>query len=141
MISLRTRQTTVKADTNSCENCAETSRSQQWGPDLPFFGGKQAMQTRWMLAQLLIKAGDGNTYPGPTTLHQRVLICDICYKHILVRKPSTQIIQSHISHRHNTTPPTRPLSNSPTLSPHTPHTPRNPNTDTRPTFPLFSQDW
>ena len=28
----------VTADTSCCANCVEPSRSQQWGPDLPFFG-------------------------------------------------------------------------------------------------------
>ena len=32
------------------------------------------------LALLLIKAGDVETIPGPTTSHKRFLICDICYK-------------------------------------------------------------
>ena len=38
----------VTADTNCCANCVETSRPQQWVPDLP----------------LLIKAGDVATNPG-----------------------------------------------------------------------------
>ena len=32
-----------------CANCVETSRLQQWGPYLPFYLGKQAMRTFWMV--------------------------------------------------------------------------------------------
>ena len=86
------------------------------------------------LALPLTKAGDVETNPGPTTLNKQVWICDICHKQIHVRKqisircnriehwvhlrcadirqaqyryldlPSTQRIQTHTSHRHNTTP-------------------------------------
>ena len=38
------------------------------------------------LALLLIKAGDGETNPDPTTTHKQVLICDICHKKIHGRK-------------------------------------------------------
>ena len=37
------------AITNCCANCVETSRPQQWGPDLPFLG-KSAMRTRRMFS-------------------------------------------------------------------------------------------
>ena len=56
----------VTAVTNCCANCVEASRPQQWGPDLPVFFGKLAMQTQWMANALLIKAGDVETNPGPT---------------------------------------------------------------------------
>ena len=35
---------------------------------------------------MLTKAGDVETNPGPTTLHKKVWICDICHKQIHVRK-------------------------------------------------------
>ena len=38
------------------------------------------------LALLLTKAGDVETYPGPTTSNKRVWICDISHKQIHVRK-------------------------------------------------------
>ena len=38
------------------------------------------------LALLLIKAGDVETNPGPTSTHKQVWICDICYKQIHDRK-------------------------------------------------------
>ena len=43
---------------------------------------------------LLTKAGDVETNPGPTTLNQRVWICDICHKRIHVRKQIS--IRCHI---------------------------------------------
>ena len=87
------------------------------------------------LALLLTKTGDVETNPGPTTLNKQVWICDICHKQIHVRKqiskgatvlntgctsdvqvsakhntqipglPSTQRIQTHTPHKHNSTPP------------------------------------
>ena len=91
--------------------------------------------TGW-LALLLTKEGDVETNPGPTTLNKKVWICDICHKQIHVRKqisircnriehwvhlPSTQRIQTHTSHRHNTTPPLPTLvqTHSPPTPPHT----------------------
>ena len=41
--------------------------------------------TGW-LALLLIKAGDVETNPGPTTTHKQVWICDICHKQVHGRK-------------------------------------------------------
>ena len=58
----------VTALTNCCANCVETSRPQQWGPDLPCFG-QAAMRTRWMAGTALIKANDVETNQGPTTTH------------------------------------------------------------------------
>ena len=49
------------------------SHPQQLGPDLSFLG-KPAMRTRWMAALFLIKAGDVETNPGPTTTHKDVWI-------------------------------------------------------------------
>ena len=111
------------------------------------------------LALLLTKMGDVETNPGQTTSNKRVCICDICYKQIHVRKqisimcnrypprtihryldlPSTQRIQTHNSHRHNTTPLDPGPNPLPTLHLHHPHH-RNQNIDTRPTLPLFPQD-
>ena len=39
------------------------------------------------LALLLIKAGDVETNPGPTTTQKQVWICDICHQQIHGRKP------------------------------------------------------
>ena len=49
------------------------------------------------LALLLIRAGDVETNPGPTTSHKRVWICDICYKQIHVRK-QIPIMWNRIEH-------------------------------------------
>ena len=68
---------TVTAVTNCRANCIDTSRSQQWEPDLLFLG-KPAM--------LLIKTGDVETNPGPSTTHKQVWIYDICHKQIHGRK-------------------------------------------------------
>ena len=38
----------VTANTNCCANCVETSRPQQWVPDLQFWGNP-AIQTRCMV--------------------------------------------------------------------------------------------
>ena len=73
----------VTADSRCCANCVEPSRTQQWGPDLPFFW---ACEPAGCLALLLTKAGDVETNPGPTTLNKQVWICDICHKQIHVRK-------------------------------------------------------
>ena len=129
---------TVTADTNCCANCVETFRPRIGGPSYRFYG--RSGHAGW-LALLLIKAADVETNPGPTTSHKRVWICDICYTQIHVRKqisircnrfehwlhlryppstihryldlPSTQRIQTHISHRHNTTPPLQTLVQAP----------------------------
>ena len=48
----------VTAVTGCCANCVETSRPQQWMPDLPFFlGGKPSMRTRWMAGAAPHKSG------------------------------------------------------------------------------------
>ena len=39
-----------------------------------------------LLAMLLIKAGDVETNPGPTTTRKQIWICDICHRKIQVRK-------------------------------------------------------
>ena len=55
------------------------------GPIYRFLASHPCRTAGW-LALLLIKAGDVETNPGPTTLNKRVWICDICYKQIHVRK-------------------------------------------------------
>ena len=72
---------TVTAVTDCCANCVETSRPQQWGPDLSFFGQAGEADTL-----LLIKAGDVETNPSPATRNKQVWICDICHKQIHGRK-------------------------------------------------------
>ena len=137
-----------------CANCVESPRPQQWGPDLPFFGACRPCGPTGWLALLLTKAGDVETNPGPTILNKKVWICDICHKQIHVRKQisircnriehwvhlhiytSTQRIQTHTSHRHNTTPPLpTPVQAPYPLSTYTTHT------DTCPTLPLSPEDW
>ena len=67
----------VKAVLASCgANCVETSR---------FLGASRPCRPTGWLALLLIKAGDVETNPGPTT-HKQVWICDICHKRIHGRK-------------------------------------------------------
>ena len=108
------------------------SRPQQWGPDYRFWASRPYGPAGW-LAMLPIKAGDVETNPGPTTTHKQVWICDICHRQIQVRKqisircnriehwvhlrstiyryldlPSTEIIQTHNTHRHNPPHPPRP---------------------------------
>ena len=63
-----------------CANCVDPSRAQQWGPDYRFGASRPCGPTGW-LAMLLIKAGDVETNPGPTTTR----ICDICHRQIQVR--------------------------------------------------------
>ena len=62
----------VTAVSNCCANCDETSRPQQSWSDLPFL----CKPARW-LALILIKAGDVETNPGPTTTHKQIWIWDI----------------------------------------------------------------
>ena len=60
----------VTADTNCRANCVETSRPQQWVPDLPvFFEASHADPLDgWRCSP--IKADDVETNPGPTTSHK-----------------------------------------------------------------------
>ena len=56
--------------------------------------------------------------------------------------PSTHKIQTHNSHRYNTTPPLQTMGPSPLPTPHLHHPyHRNQIIDTRPTLPLFPHDW
>ena len=91
-----------------------------------------------LVALLLTKLGDVETNPGTITLNKQVWICDICHKQIHVRQqisircnriehwvhfrcagtihrylPSTQIIQTHNSYRHNTNPALQTLVQAP----------------------------
>ena len=55
------------------------------GPITLFWASRPCGPTGW-LAMLLIKAGDVETNPGPTTTRKQVWICDICHRQIQVRK-------------------------------------------------------
>ena len=55
------------------------------GPIYRFWACRPCGPAGWM-ALLLTKADDVETNPGPTTLNQKVWICDICHKQIHVRK-------------------------------------------------------
>ena len=55
--------------------------------------------------------------------------------------PSTHLIQTDNSHRHNTTPPLQTLVQAPTHSPPTPYTPPQPKHRHTSNIPLFPQDW
>ena len=83
MMNIQTTQPTsggaVTAVINCCANCVETSRPQQWVPELPFLD-KPAMQPDGWLALLLIKAGNVETNLGPTTTHKQVWISYISHK-------------------------------------------------------------
>ena len=122
------------------------------------------------LALLLTKAGDVETNPGPTTLNNKVWICDICHKQIHVRKQisircnriehwvhlrcagirQAQYTDTWTCHLHresrltthtDITPPHRSRPLSkPPTHLHHPHH-RNQNTDTCPTLPLSPEDW
>ena len=60
----------VTADTNGCANCVVASRPQQWGHVLPIFLASRPCGPAGWLALLLIKDGDVETNPGPTTTHK-----------------------------------------------------------------------
>ena len=55
----------------------------QWGPDSLFLASRPCEPAGWV-ALLLIKAGDVETNPGPTTTHKQVWICDICHKQVWI---------------------------------------------------------
>ena len=55
------------------------------GARLLFLASRPCRPAGWM-AMLLIKAGNVETNPGPTTTHKQVWICDICHRQIQVRK-------------------------------------------------------
>ena len=51
----------------------------------PIYLGGGGLSAGW-LALLLIKAGDAEANPGPTTTHKQVWICNICHEQIHGRK-------------------------------------------------------
>ena len=117
------------------------------------FGASRPCGPAGWLALLLIKAGDVESNRGPTHTPKQGWIFHICHKQIHYRKisircnmiehwvrryppstiyryldlPSIQIIQTHNSHRHNTTPSLQTLVQALT---HSPPTPPQPNTQT-----------
>ena len=56
------------------------------GGPITVLGASRPCGPAGWLAMLLINAGDVETYPGPTTIHKQVWICDICHRQIQVRK-------------------------------------------------------
>ena len=120
------------------------------GARLPFFWASWPGGPAGWLAMLLIKSGDVETNPGPTTTHKQVWICDICHRQIQVRKQISiscnriehwmylrcaGIRLAHYTntwtchqHRHNTILPSQTMAKPPTHSPPT-------KTHTYPTFP------
>ena len=58
---------------------------QKWGPINRLWAIRPCRTAGWM-ARLLIKTGDVETNPGPTTTHKIVWICYICRKQIHSRK-------------------------------------------------------
>ena len=68
-----------------CANCVYPSRTQQWGPNYRFGASRPCGPAGW-LSMLLIRAGNVETDPGPTTTRKQVWICDICHRQIQVRK-------------------------------------------------------
>ena len=65
-----------------CTHCVDPSRPQQCAHDYRFLA-RSCGPAGW-LAMLLIKVGDVETNPGPTTTREQVWICDIC--HIQIKK-------------------------------------------------------
>ena len=59
-----------------------------WNPParLPFFWASQSCGPAGWLVLLLIKAGDVDMNPGPTSIHKQVWIWDIYHRQIQVRK-------------------------------------------------------
>ena len=68
-----------------CANCVGPSCPQQWGPNYCFLSCQPCGPAGW-LAMLLIKVGDVETNPDPTTTRKQVWICDICHRQRQVRK-------------------------------------------------------
>ena len=79
----------VTAVINCSANCAEPSRPQQWGPDIPFFG-KPDMR---MVGAAPHKSGESRS----DNSNKQICICDICYKQIHVRK-QISIMCNRIEH-------------------------------------------
>ena len=68
-----------------CKLC-RTSSPTAMGARFTVFWACRPCGTAGWLALLLIKAGDVETNPSPTTLNKKVWICDICHKQIHARK-------------------------------------------------------
>ena len=62
-----------------------TTTTPAMGTQLPFFWASRPCGHAGWLAMLLIKAGNVETNPGPTTTRKQVWICDIYHRHIQVR--------------------------------------------------------
>ena len=80
-IRLQTTQHTSDGAVTADTNCVETSRPQQWGRFTVLWASRPCEPVGW-LTLLLIKSGDVETNPGPTTSHKRIWICDIFYNQI-----------------------------------------------------------
>ena len=63
-----------------------THSSPRNGDPITFFWASRPCRPAGWLAMLLIKAGDVETNPGPTTPRKQVWICNICHRQIQVRK-------------------------------------------------------
>ena len=63
------------------------------GARLPFLGESRPCGPAGWLAMLLIKAGDVEINPGPTTTRKQVWICDICHRQIQVMKQDIDKVQ------------------------------------------------
>ena len=69
-------------------NCTHSSCPPQWGPvSTVFWAGRPSGPAGW-LAQLLLKAGDVETNPGPKYTRTQVWICDICHREITRKQTS-----------------------------------------------------
>ena len=69
-------------------NCTHSSCPPQWGPvSTVFWAGRPSGPAGW-LAQLLLKAGDVETNPGPKHTRTQVWICDICHREITMKQTS-----------------------------------------------------
>ena len=69
-------------------NCTHSSCPPQWGPvSTVFWAGRPSGPAGW-LAQLLLKAGDVETNPGPKHTRTQVWICDICHREITRKQTS-----------------------------------------------------
>ena len=130
-----------------------------------FWASQSCGSTGWQV-MLLIKAGDVETNPGPTTTRKQVWICNICHRQIDVRKQRSkrcnriehlvhlrctrirlaQYTDTWTCHQHKNpdiTPhhPPRPWPKPITHSPPTPPTPPQPKHSHISHFPMFLQNW
>ena len=87
---LQTTQTTsvgaVTSDSSTLWKLCQTSPHPEMGAPFTVFWACQPCGSAGWLALLLTKAGDVEINPGPTTLNNKVWICDICHTQIHVRK-------------------------------------------------------